>query len=118
MTDSLASLPELAPASLRRRATEVLRAAIVDGAMEPGDRLKEVEISEQLGVSRSTVREALRQLEHEGLVVQSPYRATEVLGVSQQEITEVLVPIRLTIESSAFRQAMTRLEPADLKQLA
>ncbi len=118
MTESPTSLPELAPASLRRRATEALRTAIVEGAMQPGDRLKEVEISEQLGVSRSTVREALRQLEHEGLVAQSPYRATEVLGVSQEEVIEVLVPIRLTVESFAFRQAMTRLEPSDLERLS
>ena len=99
-------LPLLAPASMRQRATDVLRAAIINGRLVPGDRLKEAELSEQLGISRAPVREALRQLEHEGLVVSLPYRATEVLGISQEEIAEVLVPIRLTLETFAFRRAL------------
>jgi len=97
---------------------EPLDAAIVDGRLLPGDRLKEVELAEQLGVSRAPVREALRQLEHEGLVASLPYRATEVLGVSQEEIAEVLVPIRLTIESFAFRKALPLLSAADFAELA
>jgi DNA-binding GntR family transcriptional regulator len=64
------------------------------------------------------VREALRQLEHEGLVISLPYRATEVLGVSQEEISEVLVPLRLTIESFAFRKAMPLLTEEDFAALA
>ena len=111
-------LPALERASLRRRASDVLRAAIVDGRLRPGDRLKEVELAEQLGVSRAPIREALRQLEHEGLVATLPYRATEVLGVSQEEIDEVLVPIRLTIESFAFRKAMPLLTGGDFAGLA
>lgn len=118
MTDANTSLPALAPASLRRRASDVLRSAIVDGRLRPGDRLKEVELAEQLGISRAPVREALRQLEHEGLVASLPYRATEVLGVSQEEIAEVLVPIRLTIESFAFRKALPLLSDADFDALA
>ncbi len=118
MTDANAPLPALAPASLRRRASDVLRSAIVDGRLRPGDRLKEVELAEQLGISRAPVREALRQLEHEGLVASLPYRATEVLGVSQEEIAEVLVPIRLTIESFAFRKALPLLSEADFDALA
>ena len=110
-------LPALPPASLRRRASDVLRAAIVAGRLRPGDRLKEEELAAQLGVSRGPVREALRQLEHEGLVASLPYRATEVLGVSQEEIAEVLVPIRLTLESFAFRKAMPLLTEADLAEL-
>jgi DNA-binding GntR family transcriptional regulator len=118
MTDTNTPLPALAPASLRRRASDVLRSAIVDGRLRPGDRLKEVELAEQLGISRAPVREALRQLEHEGLVASLPYRATEVLGVSQEEIAEVLVPIRLTIESFAFRNALPLLSDADFDALA
>jgi DNA-binding GntR family transcriptional regulator len=102
---------------MRRRATDVLRAAIVGGRLRPGDRLKEVDLSEQLGISRAPVREALRQLEHEGLVVSLPYRATEVLGISQEEIAEVLVPIRLTLEMFAFRRALPRLSEDDVAAL-
>jgi DNA-binding GntR family transcriptional regulator len=112
------TLPALAPASMRRRASDVLRSAIVNGRLRPGDRLKEVELAEQLGISRAPVREALRQLEHEGLVASLPYRATEVVGVSQEEIEEVLVPIRLTLESFAFRKALPVLTDGDLAGLA
>lgn len=110
-------LPALQPASLRRRACDVLRTAIIEGRLLPGDRLKEVELAEQLGISRAPVREALRQLEHEGLVASSPYRGTEVLGVSQDEVAEVLVPVRLTLESFAFRKALPLLTEADFEQL-
>ena len=79
--------------------------------------MKETELSEQLGISRAPVREALRQLEHEGLVVSLPYRATEVLGISQEEIAEVLVPIRLTLETFAFRRALPLLSGDDLDAL-
>jgi DNA-binding GntR family transcriptional regulator len=114
---SPSALPLLAPASMRQRATDALRTAIVSGRIVPGDRLKEAELSEQLGISRAPVREALRQLEHEGLVVSLPYRATEVLGISQEEIAEVLVPIRLTLETFAFRRALPLLSGDDLAAL-
>jgi DNA-binding GntR family transcriptional regulator len=118
MAEIETDLPTLEPASLRRRASDALRSAIVEGRLRPGDRLKEVELAEQLGISRAPVREALRQLEHEGLVASLPYRATEVLGVSQEEVAEVLVPIRLTIESFAFRKAMPLLTGDDFDALA
>jgi DNA-binding GntR family transcriptional regulator len=64
------------------------------------------------------VREALRQLEQEGLAISYPYRATEVLGVSQEEIEEILVPIRLVLERFAFRRALPRLDEQDLHHLS
>lgn len=112
------ALPELAHASLRQRITNVLRSEIVNGRLLPGDRIVEEEVSQQLKVSRGPVREALRQLEQEGLVVSYPYRGTEVLGVSQEEVDEILVPIRLTLERFAFRQAVSRLTAADMDELA
>jgi DNA-binding GntR family transcriptional regulator len=95
-----------------------LREAIVTGQLRPGDRLVEADISQQMGVSRGTVREALRQLEQEGLAISYPYRATEVLGVSQEEIEEILVPIRLVLERFAFRRALPRLDDQDLHHLS
>jgi DNA-binding GntR family transcriptional regulator len=111
-------LPALTPSSLRLRTTEVLRKAIVEGRLKPGDRIVEEEAAEQLKVSRGPVREALRQLEQEGLVVSFPYRGTEVVGVSQEEVDEILVPIRLTLERFAFRHALPRLTDAELDELA
>ncbi|MGH2616386.1 MAG: GntR family transcriptional regulator, partial [Thermomicrobiales bacterium] len=63
---------------LRDRAEAVLRDAIVSGQLLPGTRLVEVQLSERLGVSRGTLRQALRELEHAGLVVSVPYRGTYV----------------------------------------
>lgn len=117
MADRETALPRLTSTSLRARASDALRSAIVEGRLRPGDRLTETELADQLGTSRAPVREALRQLEHEGLVVSLPYRATEVLGVSQEEIAEVLVPIRLTIESFAFRKAVDELTEDDIVEL-
>jgi DNA-binding GntR family transcriptional regulator len=105
-------------ASLRHRVTNALRTAIVGGRLKPGDRIIEEGISEQLNVSRGPVREALRQLEQEGLVVTNPYRGTRVLGISQEEVDEILVPIRLTLERFAFRHALSRLSDGDLDELA
>jgi DNA-binding GntR family transcriptional regulator len=96
----------------------VLRKEIVEGRLKPGDRIVEEDVSEQLKVSRGPVREALRQLEQEGLVVSFPYRGTEVLGVSQEEVEEILVPIRLTLERFAFRNALARLTDVELAELA
>jgi DNA-binding GntR family transcriptional regulator len=60
----------------------------------------------------------MRQLEQEGLAISYPYRATEVLGVSQEEIEEILVPIRLVLERFAFRRALPRLDEQDLQRLS
>ena len=83
------------------------------GHLKPGDRIVEEDVSAQLTVSRGPVPEALRQLEQEGLVVFYPYRGTEVFGVSQKEVDEILVPIRLTLEGFAFRHALPRLTEED-----
>lgn len=110
-------LPQLGPTSLRHRVLTTLRDAIIGGRFRPGDRLVEEELCQQLGVSRGPVREALRQLEQEGLVVSFPYRATEVIDVSLEEVREVLLPIRLTLERFAFRHALPRLGAEDFAAL-
>lgn len=111
------TLPHLPADPMRCRVAKALRDAIVDGRLLPGDRLVEAEMSERLQVSRGPIREALRQLEQEGLVVSHPYRGAEVLGLSQQELEEVLVPIRLTLERFAFRHALPILTDEDVDAL-
>ncbi|CAN5682308.1 MAG: GntR family transcriptional regulator [Acidimicrobiia bacterium] len=111
---SATQLPRLPSESRRDRVANALRDAITRGQLRPGHRLIEMDVAAQLGTSRAPIREALRQLEQEGLVVSSPYRGTEVLGVSQDEIEQVLVPIRLTIERFAFERALPMLDENDL----
>lgn len=103
--------------SRREHVAEILRDAITSGQLLPGHRLTEADLSAQLGTSRAPVREALRQLEQEGLVISYPYRGTEVLGVSQEEIEQVLVPIRITLERFAFAKAMHLLSDDDFAHL-
>jgi DNA-binding GntR family transcriptional regulator len=103
--------------SRRHQVVKALRDAIVTGQFPPGHRLVETDLAEQLGTSRAPIREALRQLEHEGLIASYPYRGTEVVGVSQDEIEQVLVPIRLIIERFAFDRATTVLDKDDLATL-
>jgi DNA-binding GntR family transcriptional regulator len=103
--------------SRREHVAQILREAITSGQLAPGERLIEVDLAAELGTSRAPVREALRQLEQEGLVASYPYRGSEVLGVSQDEVEQVLVPIRITIERFAFAKALGRLTPADLDDL-
>jgi DNA-binding GntR family transcriptional regulator len=100
------------------RVAAVLRRAIVEGPYQAGDRLVELDLAAQLGTSRGPVREALRQLEQEGLVVSYPYRGTLVATVSQEEIEEVLVPTRVIIERFAFQRAIHLLSDQDFQALA
>jgi DNA-binding GntR family transcriptional regulator len=101
-----------------QQVVEILRSAIIMGSYEPGERLIEATLSTELGTSRGPVREALRQLENEGLVMSFPYRGAVVLGVSDEEVQEVLIPIRLTLERFSFTKASARMTEDDFGELA
>ena len=100
-----------------QQVTETLRMAIISGRFEPGERLIEASLSKELGTSRGPVREALRQLENEGLVMSFPYRGAIVLGVSDEEVHEVLIPIRLTLERYSWARALQKLTDDDFAEL-
>lgn len=114
---SLESLAQIPPDPRGQQLLRALREMIIAGRLRPGDRIVERDISARTGISRGPVREALLRLEQEGLVVSYPYRGTEVVGVSEEEVEEVLVPIRLIIERSAFRRALPLLSEADFGEL-
>ena len=88
------------------------------GERADGERLIEDRAARELKTSRGPVREALRQLEHEGLVVSYPYRGAVVIGVSDEEVQEVLIPVRLTLERFSFMKAIERMTDADFAELA
>jgi DNA-binding GntR family transcriptional regulator len=102
----------------REHVVEALREAIVAGRLEDGERLIEDKIARELKTSRGPVREALRQLEHEGFVVSYPYRGAVVLGVSDEEVREVLVPVRLVLEKFSFPKAAEQMSDDDFGELA
>jgi DNA-binding GntR family transcriptional regulator len=96
---------------------EAVRTAIISGRFQPGDRLIESALSAEFGTSRGPVREALRQLENEGLVMSFAYRGAVVLGVSDEEVHEVLIPIRLTLERYSFTRAIETMTDDDFAEL-
>jgi DNA-binding GntR family transcriptional regulator len=89
---------------------------ITNGDLHPGTRLIEVEVSQKLGVSRGPVREALRILESEGLVVNHPGRGSFVVEISQKDILETY-SLRALLEQEAIRLAIERSAPEDIAEL-
>ena len=94
---------------LREVVFEALRDAIVHGEFEPGERLLEVALAKRLGVSRTPVREAIRMLELEGLVVMVPRKGAEVARITEKDLRDAL-EIRLSLEELAVELACKRID--------
>jgi len=102
---------------LREIVFEYLRQSIVEGKLEPGKRLMEIQMAEQLGVSRTPVREAIRKLELEGLVVMVPRKGAYIADVSIKDVLEVL-EVRMVLEGLAASLAAERMSDDEIKELA
>ncbi|NOD94792.1 FCD domain-containing protein [Ruegeria sp. HKCCD4884] len=89
---------------------------IRDGALLPGDRLREIELSERLGVSRTPVREAIRQLEADGLVTHVPRQGATVRSLDYAEVME-LYEMRAVLEGTAARLAARAASDIELDEL-
>lgn len=101
---------------LREVVFNSIREAIISGELEPGKRLMEVQLAEKMGVSRTPVREAIRKLELEGLVVMKPRKGTHVAELSKKDIIEVL-EVRATLDALATGLAAERITPEEIKSL-
>jgi DNA-binding GntR family transcriptional regulator len=101
---------------LREVVCEALRNAIVSGILQPGERLMEIQVAEELGVSRTPVREAIRKLELEGFVVMIPRRGTYVSDLSIKDITEVF-EVRTSLDVLAAGLAAERITEEELEQM-
>lgn len=101
---------------LRETVCEVLRDAIRRGVLEPGERLMEVQLAEELGISRTPVREAIRKLEQEGYVIMMPRRGTYVSSFSVHDVKEIF-EIRSALETLSAELATMRIEPYELDKL-
>ncbi len=102
--------------TLRQSVTEAIRQVILQGDLLPGAQVNQAQIAEQLGVSRGPVREALGQLEEEGLIKNVPYKGTFVTEITGDYITE-LYSVRQVLETFAVRQAIQRATADDLAEL-
>jgi DNA-binding GntR family transcriptional regulator len=97
-------------------ATELIRAAILDGRLPPGQRLKEEELARELGISRTPVREALLILQAEGLVDAAPNRGAVVRSHAAGDL-EDLYQLRALLEGYATRRAAANITEAALESL-
>jgi DNA-binding GntR family transcriptional regulator len=102
--------------SLRMLVENRLRSAIGRGLFKPGQRLIERELCEQVGVGRTSIREALRQLEAEGLVTTIPHRGPIVSTITVEE-AEQLYDLRALLESYAGRECARRRDPDIIARL-
>lgn len=93
-----------------------LRRQILRGELKPGERLMEIALANRLGVSRTPIREAIRKLEHDGLVVMIPRRGAHVAEITRQELCDVL-EVRKSLDVLAIRKANEFMTGKDLKNL-
>lgn len=93
-----------------------LRRAILKGELEPGERLMEIHLAKRLGVSRTPIREAIRKLELEGLVVMIPRRGAVVASITEKDMRDVL-EVRRTLEMMAVEVACDRISSSELERL-
>ena len=107
---------EKVPASLRQQVLERLREAIISGHLAPGARLTERALTEQMGVSRTVLREALRQLEAEHLVEVIPNKGPVVRALSREE-AEDLYRIRAVLHGLAARICVENADADDIHRL-
>lgn len=101
---------------LREIVFESLREAIINATLKPGERLMEIQLAEEMGVSRTPVREAIRKLELEGFVVMVPRKGAYVAGVSIKDIADVF-EVRAALEGLAAGLAAERITDNELEVL-
>lgn len=101
---------------LRDVVFNTLRQAILKGEMEPGERLMEIQLAQKLGVSRTPIREAIRKLELEGLVIMIPRKGAEVAHITEKDMKDVL-EVRSALEELAATLACRNVTADRLSEL-
>jgi DNA-binding GntR family transcriptional regulator len=109
-------LNKLTHKSLRDQIVGAIRDAIIKGKFKAGEKIPEQELAEQLGVSRTPIREAIRILEQQGLLETRPKNGTYVASLNWDEVQDSLY-VRMALEESAVRQAIQRLMPEEWNKL-
>lgn len=108
------NVDELLP--LRDVVFNTLRKAILTGELKPGERLLEIHLANQLGVSRTPIREAIRKLELEGLVIMMPRRGAEVAQITEKGLRDVL-EVRRALDALCAELACDRITEEEKQKL-
>ncbi len=101
---------------LRDVVFNTLRQAILRGELKPGERLMEIQLANKLGVSRTPIREAIRKLELEGLVLMIPRKGAEVADITEKSLLDVL-EIRRALEELSAQLACDRITKEEIQEL-
>ena len=101
---------------LRDVVFNTLRKAILTGELKPGERLMEIHLANQLGVSRTPIREAIRKLELEGLVIMIPRRGAEVAQITEKSLKDVL-EVRRALDALCAELACDRITQEETERL-
>lgn len=110
------SLSQIQPVNLRDQVVRQIRTAIIEGRLKPNDHIIEADLTRQLGVSRTPVREALILLEQDGLVVSYPHRGSFVRTFTPQDVRSIY-SMRTNLENFAGELIIEQLTPSDYQQL-
>ncbi|QNI35749.1 GntR family transcriptional regulator [Edaphobacter albus] len=102
--------------STREKVHSAIRSAILDGRLRLGQRLTEISLAKDFGVSRAVVREALQELAHDGLVEQNAYRGSSVVSLTPEQVDEI-ISTRVLLEAEAVRLAVKSITAADVTYL-
>ena len=108
------SMDEYLP--LRDVVFNTLRQAILRGELKPGERLMEIQLANKLGVSRTPIREAIRKLELEGLVLMIPRKGAEVAEITEKSLKDVL-EVRRALEELAVEIACEKMTAQQIEEL-
>ena len=101
---------------LRDVVFNTLRQAILRGELKPGERLMEIQLANKLGVSRTPIREAIRKLELEGLVLMIPRKGAEVAQITEKNMQDVL-EVRKALEELSVQLACERITPEQVEEM-
>ena len=101
---------------LRDVVFNTLRKAILRGELKPGERLMEIQLANKLGVSRTPIREAIRKLELEGLVLMIPRKGAEVAQITENNMQDVL-EVRKALEELSVQLACERITPEQVEEM-
>ena len=101
---------------LRDVVFNTLRQAILRGELKPGERLMEIQLANKLGVSRTPIREAIRKLELEGLVLMIPRKGAEVADITEKSLKDVL-EVRRALEELSVKLTCDRITKEEIKEL-
>lgn len=102
---------------LRKQVYKLLREAILKGKLEPGEKITEVEVAEQLNVSRTPVREAIRMLELEEFIVIVPQRGVFVAGIKSKKEIDDIFQVRIELEGLAAFLTAKNITPEQIDEL-